>query len=121
MDRTHLHEIGPVPRSFYQRLWDAVLRQNDRKMIDPHVVTFRGKNWSDIMAGVAPLQVSIAMYATEVRQDFEDRDPWYFLWQSAEANWFLMEQGCDPDSISYVEIEVGAIHVKHIWLGRKRS
>lgn len=76
------------------------------------------ENARAILAGAVPSNPSILLYATNVEPQFES-NPWFFLFQSFEANFFLIEHGCDPDSISYVEIEAGAIHVKHIWLGRR--
>lgn len=96
--------------SFYERLSQTMFP-----------VEHFGERARALLAGAVPSQPEIVLYGTDVRQDFEDKDGWFFFYQCNEAAFYLIEQGCDPESISYVEVDEGEPHDRHIWLGRKLS
>lgn len=57
---------------------------------------------------------AVGMFAAEARNDFEKRDPWFFLHQASIACEHLTEvEHCEVETIEYAGVHNG----RHVWLG----
>jgi len=62
------------------------------------------------------LPIDVGFVALEARVDFEHLDPWFFLYQSAEAAFCLTDlQHMNVETIEYCGIHNG----RHVWLARR--